>query len=684
MSEWKKTDLTTRIVRADPFYDWALVQRVSILNMEWLPVLIELTPDGEFNGSAEEFTRQAAQLRARDPNSWAWNLRVPPFYEALPTRIQGPLRFVSVLARKQFLAEIYDGKAPAKGIRRFEIGRSTRPAGRAMPQPVGSAPVSAGECTPEVLVGVIDDGLAFAHDRFLSTDGKTRIEYFWDQLVPSATWFSWGYGRELTKRHLVDGIDERMRHTPGSIVDEDDVYRLSGHVDFTQPGHKPLAARMAHGTHVMDLACRSIGRPPSGQRPIVAVQLPTDTVADTSGATLGPQIFNGLCYILAKAAAIENDFNRVQPLPVVVNVSYGTIAGPHDGSSLLEEAMDTLVAACNGTLRVVLPAGNNHLSRCHAHFCLEPGRSRELRWRVLPDDWTQSYLEIWLPDDAAPVSIVIAAPDGTATSPFSWGVSQQLVTSAGVVGQASYYLPGMAGKRPLLRLSLEATGNPEGRPPLAPAGLWCITLIPGAAGVCDIHAWIQRDDPAPGYARRGRQSYFDDPLYARYDDGGRAIEDDADPNTAKSYIKRRGTLNAIATGTETIVIGGFRISDGRSAPYSSSGPVVHPPGRGGPSPDGPDAMWPCDDASSLGGLVAAGTRSSSCFAMHGTSVAAPQVARWLADRMAAGDPCDRAAVFDAAAAAVVKPIGSGNPSAERGGGGRFPMPANRLPLRIDP
>jgi len=268
-------------VRADPFYDWALVQRVSILNMEWLPVLIELTPDGEFNGSAEEFTRQAAQLRARDPNSWAWNLRVPPFYEALPTRIQGPLRFVSVLARKQFLAEIYDGKAPAKGIRRFEIGRSTRPAGRAMPQPVGSAPVSAGECTPEVLVGVIDDGLAFAHDRFLSTDGKTRIEYFWDQLVPSATWFSWGYGRELTKRHLVDGIDERMRHTPGSIIDEDDVYRLSGHVDFTQPGHKPLAARMAHGTHVMDLACRSIGRPPSGQRPIVAVQLPTDTVADS-------------------------------------------------------------------------------------------------------------------------------------------------------------------------------------------------------------------------------------------------------------------------------------------------------------------------------------------------------------------------------------------------------------------
>jgi len=65
-------------------------------------------------------------------------------------------------------------------------------------------------------------------------------------------------------------------------------------------------------------------------------------------------------------------------------------------------------------------------------------------------------------------------------------------------------------------------------------------------------------------------------------------------------------------------------------------------------------------------------------------VALNGLARWLADRMAAGDPCDRAAVFDAAAAAVVKPIGSGNPSAERGGGGRFPMPANRLPPRIDP
>jgi hypothetical protein len=683
MSEWRESKLQTRGVLADPFYDWALTRRISILDtVEWLPVLIELRPEGDFKGSAEEFSRQAARLRLTDSNSWAAHVRVPPFYEALPKRIKGPLKFVSLLARKPFLAAIYANQAPAAGIRRFEIGRATLATDTTTPQTPMPVAAYTGALTPEVLVGVIDDGIGFAHERFLSTDGTTRIEFFWDQMVPSTSWFAWGYGRELTKRDPAVGIDKLMSNSRhGSLVDEDEVYRLSGQVDFTQPNHKPLAPRAAHGTHVMDLACRSLSAPPPGVRPIVAVQLPTDTVADTSGATLGPQVFNGLCYILAKAWAIESALQMQQLLPVVANVSYGTIAGPHDGSSLLEEAMDFLVAICQDTFRIVLPAGNNHLSRCHAHFSLASGQSKELRWRVLPDDWTQSYLEIWIPDGTADTGIAIVAPDGSATQSFHWGTSQTLVGATGVVGLASYYPPGVVGQGALLRMSLEGTGDPDGLLPTAPAGLWRITITAGTEQVRDIRAWIQRDDAAPGYATRGRQSYFDDPNYACCDDGGRAIDNDTHPLTANSCVKRAGTLNAIATGSETIVIGGFRSSDGAPALYSAAGPLVHPPGRGAPSPDGPDAMWPSDDSSSFAGIVGAGTRSSSCFAMHGTSVAAPQATRWISNEMAAGRASDRAAVFAAAAA---KQIGLPSPPAERGGGGRFQMPPNRLPPRIEP
>ena len=58
-------------------------------------------------------------------------------------------------------------------------------------------------------------------------------------------------------------------------------------------------------------------------------------------------------------------------LPVVVNMSFGHIAGPHDGSSMLERAIHELIAArrrVGGRLEVVVAAGNSLLlrPRCHA------------------------------------------------------------------------------------------------------------------------------------------------------------------------------------------------------------------------------------------------------------------------------------------------------------------------------
>ena len=52
-----------------------------------------------------------------------------------------------------------------------------------------------------------------------------------------------------------------------------------------------------------------------------------------------------------------------------------------------------------------MPAGNGYQSRTHANAVLAP-RTRQkdhgtaLHWRVLPDDHTQSFLELWLPEGA--------------------------------------------------------------------------------------------------------------------------------------------------------------------------------------------------------------------------------------------------------------------------------------------
>jgi hypothetical protein len=154
-------------------------------------------------------------------------------------------------------------------------------------------------------------------------------------------------------------------------------------------------------------------------------------------------------------------------------------------------------------------------------------------------------------------------------------------------------------------------------------------------------------------------------------------------------VKRRGTINAIATGKQPIVIGGLRRSDWNPAPYSSSGPVVnYPPGRGLQTPDGPEALSVSEDTPYHRGVLAAGSRSGSCIAMHGTSVAAPQVARWVAEELAHGRAADRKAVAKYAKKVVAPPTYTdGNrppgaaqkPSRERGGNGRIEFASLRKP-----
>jgi hypothetical protein len=55
----------------------------------------------------------------------------------------------------------------------------------------------------------------------------------------------------------------------------------------------------------------------------------------------------------------------------------------------------------------------------------------------------------------------------------------------------------------------------------------------------------------------------------------------------------------------------------------------------------PDVLALADTSRALRGVLAAGTASGSVVAFTGTSVAAPQVARYMAQRLADGQPVDR-------------------------------------------
>ena len=91
---------------------------------------------------------------------------------------------------------------------------------------------------------------------------------------------------------------------------------------------------------------------------IVAVQLDWNTVLDTSGGSMNVHIMDALMYILSRCDTQAK---------VAVNISWGTLAGPHDGSSVLEAAMDELIALARARCEIVVPAGNSYQSRTHAN-----------------------------------------------------------------------------------------------------------------------------------------------------------------------------------------------------------------------------------------------------------------------------------------------------------------------------
>jgi hypothetical protein len=168
-----------------------------------------------------------------------------------------------------------------------------------------------------------------------------------------------------------------------------------------------------------------------------------------------------------------------------------------------------------------------------------------------------------------------------------------------------------------------------GKPnPVAPSGTWTVSLVNTGLGKEPVEAWIQRDDTPYGFPRRGRQSYFDHACYERFDHGGRLIEDDSKQRPC--IIKRAGSMNAIATGKETFVVGGFVRKSRMPAEYSAGGPVAHR--------CGPNVSAVSDESRVLRGVLAAGTRSGSVVALNGTSVAAPQATRMEADELAGPKP----------------------------------------------
>jgi subtilisin family serine protease len=175
-----------------------------------------------------------------------------------------------------------------------------------------------------VIIGLVDTGVDFTHPDFRrDADGRSRILYLWDQTLSGgpapgqvgATDF--GYGTECTQAQL-----------SAYACASRDVVGHGTHVAGTAAGD-------GSATGGVDSAGRYAGVAPGADLIVVKTTLdPNDAV-------------DGVNYIFSRAAQLGR--------PAVVNLSFGSQSGPHDGTLPWEEELDSLV----GPGRIAVAAAGN-------------------------------------------------------------------------------------------------------------------------------------------------------------------------------------------------------------------------------------------------------------------------------------------------------------------------------------
>lgn len=631
----------------DPYLVWAEADDFAGYGdrrPKWLPIAIELKPGVSVQ-----------QLLAAASSKW---LHVPPVYASRAA--PAGLKFCTARVRPAFFKHIQPGGRLHALVLRFELGLpaaeyaddpSGPGKGSAPPHSTGAAyqtEAQADALLSGKVLGLIDDSLALAHANFLHK-GRARTAYFWRQDAKGTgrTPQAMGYGHELTAADINAAL---QANTYNGLVDESAVYVALGLSTLGKKMPKrehffhALDTSVSHGTHVMDLAAgprtllAQVGNLPPGfdappswaeanddasRAPLIAVQLDYDTVRDTSGGSMNVHVLDGLMYILSRCA---------DDAKVTVNVSFGTLAGPHDGTSLLEAAMDQLIALLSGRLQIALAAGNSYQLRTHANKTLLKGEQHTLDWHGLPDDSTQSFVELWVEENCEGLQIRLTPPGCAPLPALKFGESR-MWTHGGKKPLCALIYPtavatGRRGTCALLAVAPTFSFDP--RTATAPSGVWKIELINTGKKPVTVDAYVERDDVVVGTRSGARQSHFEDKWYDTSGNPNAFIDHPGNP----SVIRRSGNFNSIATGQRTVSVGGTRISGPHWAHYSPQRPD---PDAGRPQRPGvvkvPNAQAFSDGNPAAPGVNAAGTRSAATVRLRGTSDASPQVARRILNGM---------------------------------------------------
>ncbi len=634
-------------VRVDPYLVWAYTTDFKYLEVEYknneklLPLIIELK---EVYSSANPADLDTLERLLAGADAL-------PFHRLLPKTKY----LTAKMPESQFFALLRSSEL-AVLIERFELGLAAKSAfderelnrgaaefmAYSMDPDSGTDEISVEHFLPELrpIVGIIDDGVAYLNQRFQDQGQGTRIQFLWDQnSVPN----------DPTTADLSDAEKESSEHGRlflKSKIDEliqecytgDATYPTMEERIYTRENTLGLTRTVSHGTHLLDIAAGESPDtvPMHHDKEIVAVQLPQPDrkFSDTSGNWLKISAYQALQFLILAANQVSALNRPMRPEPVerdlVVNLSFGNLAGPHDGSSVLERGIDFLIESAPElpnlkSVSVHIAAGNQRQAQCYAKTQITKDNPAKFHWKILPDDTTPSFLELWFDDAVNQQDLSIEIIPPVESSVANINETEFLVSS----GFCHVLKDSRTQTVVCTCLSLEKDKNATGDKAMAlvavaptslgsstahaPAGVWEVVIHNTGNTPSDVSAWIQRDDSSSGAPVRGRQSYFADPNYVSTDEMGYLASHD---QQQQGYVSHSDTLNGIATGEHVTTVGAYRYSGRATVDYSGYKTETADDER-------VDRFIHAiaEDSLTCPGVIGSGSRSGSAVAMNGTSVA---------------------------------------------------------------
>lgn len=311
----------------------------------------------------------------------------------------------------------------------------------------------------DVLICIIDTGIDWSHSDFKdpSDTTKSRILFIWDQtLTPtgsesSPTESGATYGVEYTKAHIENEIDG----TPAGFIRERDNH--------------------GHGTHIAGTVAGNGHKRYRG----IAYNAKLIVVKAGDGSFLETDVVNALSYARQKAESLG--------LPIVVNMSLGSDAGPHDGSSAKSQAINSFTSSGPGRV-VVVSAGNSGDNSIHVDGSLASGAYRDISFTV-PAYSSQSGVnnddfdfEIWN-DGSAALSVTVTSPNGEVHVQNANGAMSNHTEDGSIY--TYNYVSAVNGDR---QIRISVYDGLSAYPPVS--GVWTIRVSNTSASSVNFHGWL--------------------------------------------------------------------------------------------------------------------------------------------------------------------------------------------------